>query len=600
MMERVTALRRVGVLRRLVRGGRCLSGAGGVGGGGGEGVVENVRGDPRKFMAMFEQGRLEVDKRNVSAYMESVGRVEDAAVLTLYEDYLRRHAAVESGWIVSSQEMRSAVVGNLGRLVGSVLLAIAAVSALGSFLDVQSLPSAAVRGAGAGRVASTSDKRFDDVKGCKEAKEELIEIVEFLKNPEKFTRLGGKLPKGVLLSGPPGTGKTLLAKAIAGEAGVPFFYCSGSEFEEMYVGVGAKRIRELFAAAKKQYPCIIFIDEIDAVGATRKLKEQQSLRMTLNQLLVELDGFVSTEGIIVIGATNFPEVLDQALVRPGRFDRNIVVPLPDVQGRKEILEFYMSQVNIAGDVDPMTLARGTPGCSGADLFNIINIAAVEAAVRGLDTVPMELMEFAKDRVLMGAERKSAVIPESERRATAYHEGGHALVALFNEAADPIHKATIIPRGRALGMVHQLPDTDQVSISRKRLLADLDVSMGGRVAEELVFGKENVSTGASSDITGATDIARKMVTVWGMSSAVGPVDVGSLDSAMLGPSTQEIIEKEVEMLLKDSYDRATALLTEHRKDLDILAEALIRYETLTGDEIRNLIFKGIHPKDSHAT
>ena len=378
------------------------------------------------------------------------------------------------------------------------------------------------------KASTTSDKCFNDVKGCDEAKEELKEIVDFLKDPTRFTRLGGKLPKGlmmsssmfharfrchyliivpsccvkqkkgVLLMGAPGTGKTLLARAVAGEAGVPFFYCSGSEFEEMYVGVGARRVRELFSAAKKASPCIIFIDEVDAIGGTRKMKDHQAMRMTLNQLLVELDGFNPNDGIIVIGATNFPELLDKALVRPGRFDRQVVVPLPDLNGRKQIIDMYISKITCAPDVDTLVLARGTAGCSGAELDNLINMAAIKASQENKDAVSMAELEYAKDKILMGAERKSAFMAEEERRLTAYHEGGHALVALYTDGAHPIHKATIMPRGQALGMVHLMPEKDEYSVSRKQLLAQLDVCMGGRVAEEMIFGDENVTTGMDAE------------------------------------------------------------------------------------------------------
>lgn len=435
---------------------------------------------------------------------------------------------------------------------------------------------------------TSTDTTFDDVKGCDEAKADLKEVVEFLKNPSKFTKLGGKLPKGVLLTGPPGTGKTLMARAVAGEAEVPFFYASGSEFEEMFVGVGAKRIRTLFKEAIATAPCIIFIDEIDAVGGTRQLKEQQAMRMTLNQLLVELDGFESNNGVIVMGATNFPDLLDPALIRPGRFDRQVVVPLPDVQGRKAILDHYLSRIQCDPAIDSMELARGTPGCSGADLMNLINVAAIEAALRGAPFVTTELLDFAKDKVFMGTERKSAVLSEETKRSTAYHEGGHALVALYTDGAMPIHKATIIPRGQALGMVQQLPDNDQMTRSRKELLAMLDVCMGGRVAEELIFGEENVSTGASSDIQQATRIARNMVMVYGMSEKVGLIDHGSVDPQNLSSETRSAIETEIHGLITQSYLRAKELLLNHRDDLEILAKGLLEYEILTKDEIVNLL------------
>ena len=375
-------------------------------------------------------------------------------------------------------------------------------------------------------LSEKSVKTFNDVKGCDEAKQELQEIVEYLKNPDLFTRLGGKLPKGVLLSGPPGTGKTLLARAVAGEAGVPFFYRAGSEFEEMFVGVGSKRVRQLFSAAKKKTPCIVFIDEIDAVGTSRKAFETQS-RKTLNQLLTEMDGFEQNEGIIVIAATNIPEQLDPALTRPGRFDRLIHVPNPDIGGRREILAHYLSDKPVEADVDVESLARGTSGFSGAELFNLVNMACVQAAVTGETTITSELLDWAKDRIVMGVERKSAVLTEESKRLTAYHEAGHAIVALRTPGAMPVHKATIVPRGSALGMVTQLPDKDETSITRKQLLARLDVCMGGRVAEELIFGKDEVTTGALSDLQQATRLATYMVGEVGLSSLVGPVHVDSM-------------------------------------------------------------------------
>lgn len=468
-------------------------------------------------------------------------------------------------------------------------------SLVGAVMDEKGGLSRAIGGGGkAVSEAEGSNVRFDDVKGVDEAKEELQEIVEYLKNPEKFTRLGGKLPRGLLLTGPPGTGKTLLAKAIAGEADVPFFYASGSQFEEMYVGVGAKRVRELFEAAKEKAPCIIFIDEIDAVGGSRKLKDQSALKMTLNELLVQMDGFEENSGIIVIGATNFKESLDAALLRPGRFDKHVVVPLPDVAGRKEILEMYAKKTKLSPDVDLNVIARGTPGFSGADLFNLINQACLKASVDGLSAVTMPVLEYAKDRILMGSERKSAVITAESARCTAFHEAGHALVAILTEGAMPVHKATIMPRGNALGFVSQLPEGDQTSISYKEMLARLDVAMGGRIAEELIFGKENVTSGASSDIMQATRMARAMVTKFGMSDKIGKVyhggDVGEEASAQ----TRALIDSEVKRLTEEAYDRATELLKKHSKKHYLLAETLLEYETLTGDEVRDLVLRGTKP------
>ena len=443
--------------------------------------------------------------------------------------------------------------------------------------------------------------KFSDVKGVDEAKGELEEIVEYLRDPDKFTTLGGKLPKGVLLVGPPGTGKTMLARAIAGEAGVPFFYTSGSEFEEMFVGVGARRVRDLFAAAKKTSPCIIFIDEIDAIGGSRNPKDQQYMKMTLNQLLVELDGFKSSEGVIVVAATNFPESLDKALVRPGRFDRHVVVPNPDVKGRSQILESHFKGIKKAADVDLTTIARGTPGFSGADLANLINIAALRAASEGAKAVDMQALEYAKDRILMGAERKSAVISEKNRKLTAYHEGGHALVALYTDGAHPVHKATVVPRGMALGMVMQLPESDdETSVTRKQLLAKLDVAMGGRAAEELIFGAADVTTGASSDLEQATRLARAMVTKYGMSDLVGQVAIGYEDLATgkISSETRALVESEVKKLLTAAHQRAVGILKAHEKELHTLAKELIEKETLSGRQIVELV--GIHPPRSEAS
>jgi cell division protease FtsH len=443
---------------------------------------------------------------------------------------------------------------------------------------------------------------FEDVAGIDEAKQELEEIVEFLKDPQKFQRLGGKIPKGCLLVGPPGTGKTLLARAIAGEANVPFFTISGSDFVEMFVGVGASRVRDMFEQGKKNAPCIIFIDEIDAVGRHRGAGlggGNDEREQTLNQLLVEMDGFESNEGVILIAATNRPDVLDPALLRPGRFDRQVVVPNPDVVGREKILRVHMRKVPLAPDVEPRTIARGTPGFSGADLANLVNEAALLAARVGKRVVTMTEFEAAKDKVMMGAERRSMVMTDEEKRLTAYHEAGHAVVALHEVESDPIHKATIIPRGRALGMVMRLPEGDRISISRAKLKADLAVSMGGRLAEEMVFGAEKVTTGASSDIKMATDIARRMVTEWGMSDKLGPLTYGENEQEVfLGHSvtthknvseaTAQTIDEEVRGIVEEARTRARSTLTDHLEELHTLAKSLLEYETLSGDEIHALL------------
>ncbi len=448
---------------------------------------------------------------------------------------------------------------------------------------------------------------FEDVAGVDEAKDDLQEIVEFLKDPSKFQRLGGRIPKGALLVGPPGTGKTLLARAIAGEANVPFFTISGSDFVEMFVGVGASRVRDMFEQAKKNAPCIIFIDEIDAVGRSRGAGlggGNDEREQTLNQLLVEMDGFETNEGIILIAATNRPDVLDPALLRPGRFDRQVVVPNPDIIGREKILKVHIRKVPISSDVDIRAIARGTPGFSGADLANIVNEAALLAARRGLKLVSNAEFEDSKDKVMMGPERRSMVMTEEERTLTAYHEAGHALVSLNYSSSDPIHKATIIPRGRALGMVMRLPERDQISITREKMFANLAVAMGGRIAEEEVFGYDKVTSGASSDIKQATDLARAMVMQYGMSEKLGFLSYGdNEEEVFLGRSvartqsmseeTQKQVDSEVKVIVDKSYKDAEKIIKDKRKDLDIIAKGLLDYETLTGDEIINLL-KGIDP------
>jgi cell division protease FtsH len=450
---------------------------------------------------------------------------------------------------------------------------------------------------------------FDDVAGIDEAREELQEIVEFLKDPLKFSRLGGKIPKGALLVGSPGTGKTLLARAIAGEAGVPFFSISGSDFVEMFVGVGASRVRDMFEQAKKNAPCIVFIDEIDAVGRSRGAglgNQNDEREQTLNQLLVEMDGFEANEGIIIVAATNRPDVLDPALLRPGRFDRQVVVPRPDIDGRVKILAVHMKKVPLAPDVDGRVIARGTPGFSGADLANLVNEAALLAARRGKRLVAMQEFEDAKDKVMMGTERKSMVMTEDEKKMTAYHEAGHAIVSIHEAASDPIHKATIIPRGRALGMVMRLPERDNYSYHRDKMHANLSVSMGGRVAEELIFGYDKVSSGASSDIQYATSLARDMVTQWGMSDAMGPLQYEERQEGYLGygmsqrsamsDETARKIDAEIRKLVEGGHQRATELLTTHNEQLHLLANALLEFETLSGDEINQLLETGKFERD----
>ncbi len=443
---------------------------------------------------------------------------------------------------------------------------------------------------------------FEDVAGIEEAKGELEEIVEFLRDPQKFQRLGGKIPKGVLLVGPPGTGKTLLARSIAGEANVPFFTISGSDFVEMFVGVGASRVRDMFEQGKKNAPCIIFIDEIDAVGRHRGAGlggGNDEREQTLNQMLVEMDGFESNEGVIIIAATNRPDVLDPALLRPGRFDRQVVVPNPDVNGREKILRVHMRKVPLASDVDPKTIARGTPGFSGADLANLVNEAALLAARTGRRTVGMAELESAKDKVMMGAERRSLVMSEDEKRMTAYHEAGHALVAMHEPECDPVHKATIIPRGRALGLVMSLPAGDRYSKHKSKMKAELAMAMGGRVAEELIFGSDKVSNGASGDIKMATDQARRMVTEWGMSENLGMIAYGSNDqevflghsvtqSKNISESTAQKIDGEIRAIIDGAYARATQVLSENIDELHLLAKGLLEHETLSGDEIKQVI------------
>ena len=476
------------------------------------------------------------------------------------------------------------------------------------FKQMQKNAGSGAMGFGKSRARMLTQKEgritFADVAGIDEAREELQEIVEFLKDPGKFARLGGKIPKGALLIGSPGTGKTLLARAIAGEAGVPFFTISGSDFVEMFVGVGASRVRDMFEQAKKSAPCIVFIDEIDAVGRHRGAgmgNGNDEREQTLNQLLVEMDGFEANEGIIIIAATNRPDVLDPALLRPGRFDRQVMVPRPDIEGREQILAVHMKKVPLAPDVEARVIARGTPGFSGADLANLVNEAALLAARRGKRLVAAQEFDDARDKVMMGAERRSMVMTDDEKKMTAYHEAGHALVFAHEPTADPIHKATIIPRGFALGMVQPLPERDSYSYHRDKMHADIAVAFGGRAAEELIFGHDKVSSGASSDIQQATRLARAMVTKWGMSDALGPLDFSEGEETPTGyfapqqkrmsGDTIKLIDSEVRRFVEQGLERARSILTEHRDQLTLIAEALLELETLTGEEIKTLLAGG---------
>jgi cell division protease FtsH len=478
-----------------------------------------------------------------------------------------------------------------------------------------------MQGGGAGRGAMSFGKSkarmltedqvkvtFTDVAGCEEAKEEVKELVDFLKDPSKFQKLGGKIPKGVLMVGPPGTGKTLLARAIAGEAKVPFFTISGSDFVEMFVGVGASRVRDMFEQAKKHAPCIIFIDEIDAVGRHRGAGlggGHDEREQTLNQLLVEMDGFEGNEGVIVIAATNRPDVLDPALLRPGRFDRQVVVGLPDILGREQILKVHLRKVPLSDDVKPSVIARGTPGFSGADLANLVNEAALFAARANKRLVDMDDMEKAKDKIMMGAERKSMAMKESEKRLTAYHEAGHAIVGLKVPSHDPVYKVSIIPRGRALGVTMFLPEEDRYSHSKEHLESQISSLFGGRIAEDLIFGGHSVTTGASNDIQRATDIARNMVTKWGLSDRMGPLAYGEDEGEVflgrsvtqhkaLSDDTAHAIDEEVRAFIDRNYDRAQSILEEHMDKLHAMADALMKYETIDSDQIRD-IMEGREPR-----
>jgi len=495
---------------------------------------------------------------------------------------------------------------NIGSIFVSWLPVLVLVGVYIFFLRQMQSGTGRAMGFGKSRARLLTEKHgrvtFEDVAGIDEAKAELEEIVDFLKDPQKFQRLGGKIPKGCLLVGPPGTGKTLLARAIAGEANVPFFTISGSDFVEMFVGVGASRVRDMFEQAKKNAPCIVFIDEIDAVGRHRGAGlggGNDEREQTLNQLLVEMDGFESNEGVILIAATNRPDVLDPALLRPGRFDRQVVVPNPDIGGREKILKVHMRKVPLAPDVDARVLARGTPGFSGADLANLVNEAALRAARVGKRLVTMADFEYAKDMVLMGTERRSMAMTDEEKKLTAYHEAGHALVALHVPKTDPLHKVTIIPRGRALGVTMQLPERDHLSHSKLFLESRLVILFGGRIAEEIIFGPENVTTGAANDIQVATQMARGMITAYGMSDKLGRVRYQANEQEVflghavtqtqnVSEATAQIIDQEVRRLIEEAESHAKRILTEHLDDLHTIAKALLEYETLSNDEISQVL------------
>jgi len=556
------------------------------------------------FMTEVESGRVAevtIQGRNVT------GHFEDGKAFSTYtpDDPNLVTTLRESGVRITAKPPEEGMSGFLGILISwfPMLLFIAVWI---FFMRQMQGGSGRAMGFGKSKAKLLTEKAgrvtFDDVAGIDEAKQELEEVVEFLRDPQRFQRLGGKIPKGVLLVGPPGTGKTLMARAIAGEANVPFFTISGSDFVEMFVGVGASRVRDMFEQGKKNAPCIIFIDEIDAVGRHRGAGlggGNDEREQTLNQLLVEMDGFEANEGVILVAATNRPDVLDPALLRPGRFDRQVVVPNPDVVGREKILKVHLRKVPLAPSVEPRTIARGTPGFSGADLANLVNEAALLAARRGKRVVGMQELEDAKDKVMMGAERRSMVMTEDEKKLTAYHEAGHAVVALHNPESDPIHKATIIPRGRALGMVMRLPEGDRISVSKAKLLADLRVAAGGRLAEEMIFGAEKVTSGASSDIKMVTDVARRMVMEWGMSDKLGFLAYAqNQEEVFLGHSvaksqnmsdaTAKVIDDEIRNIVDSTYEDARRTLSDHRDELETLAQGLLEYETLSGDEIKALL------------
>ena len=561
--------------------------------------------DYTEFVRSLEEGKFTRVAIEGERAIAETGVGETATTIQpVGGDLAERAVAANVPLDVASRE-----VGVLGSIIGTLLPFILLIGVWLFIMNRMQGGKGGLGGFGKAKVKLLTEHQgkitFQDVAGIDEAKGELEEIVDFLRDSERFSRLGAKIPKGALLVGPPGTGKTLLARAVAGEAGVPFFSISGSDFVEMFVGVGASRVRDMFEQAKKNAPCILFIDEIDAVGRARGVGiggGNDEREQTLNQMLVEMDGFEANEGIIILAATNRPDVLDPALLRPGRFDRQVQVPNPDVKGREAILSVHARKVPIGPDVDLRTLARGTPGFSGADLANLVNEAALVAARTRKRFVGMTDFEQAKDRVMMGAERKSLIMSEDERKLTAYHEAGHAIVGLSVPQHDPIHKATIVPRGRALGMVMSLPERDQISVSRTKYTSKIAMAMGGKVAEELIFGEGNVTSGATSDIQQVTRIARAMVTQFGFSDKLGHVNYANQRESYLGAQegplaaseeTQRIIDSEVRQLVDDGYETAKQILTERMEDLHRLANGLLEHETLTGEQITRVV-AGDHP------
>jgi cell division protease FtsH len=557
-----------------------------------------------EFLGAVESGRV----RQVNIQGNTIrGQFSDGTAFTTYtpDDPKMVERLTDSGVRINAQPPEEGMSGLLGILI-SWFPMLLFIGVWIFFMRQMQGGGGKAMGFGKSRARLLTEKTgrvtFDDVAGIDEAKSELEEIVDFLKDPQRFQRLGGKIPKGCLLVGPPGTGKTLLARAIAGEANVPFFTISGSDFVEMFVGVGASRVRDMFEQGKKNAPCIIFIDEIDAVGRHRGAGlggGNDEREQTLNQLLVEMDGFEANEGVILIAATNRPDVLDPALLRPGRFDRQIVVPNPDILGREKILKVHMRKVPLGPDVDARTIARGTPGFSGADLSNLVNEGALLAARKGKRVVGMSEFEEAKDKVMMGSERRSMVMTEDEKKLTAYHEAGHAIVALHCPDSDRIHKATIIPRGRALGMVMRLPEGDRISLSKAKLEADIRVGCGGRLAEEIIFGADRITTGASSDIRMVSDMSRRMITEWGMSDKLGFLAYSAdQQEVFLGHSvtqqknvseaTAKVIDEEIRRISDDAFEDAKKILVDNIDDLHTLAKGLLEYETLSGDDIDNLL------------